>query len=389
MMQRTNRFDLDEIAVVDNHCHPLLREQPHHTSESWRRYFTEASEWREEHLFGTDGAYYRRLIAAMATYFDVEPNDAAVLEARSRVSPVELAQRLFSEARVGGVVIDLGYPGGDVAMEPTDFIEATGVDYGALLRVELLFQQRVSEEDTLDAVIARLDEDFADLRRAGYVGLKSIVGYRTGLDIERWSSEDVARAFNDARREVQTHGALRLGFKPLLDHLLHRAMQHAARQEIPVQFHVGYGDHDVDLRSASPLLLRPIMEDPAYRGMSIVLLHGCWPYYREGAFLASIYENVYLDISFGIPFLGMLELREITRAVLSTAPFDKVMYSSDGARVPEIYWLSARDGRRLVSSTLEEMVDMGDVSPMEVQDIAVKILSGNARRLYALGSTLE
>src|ERR1700680_4788900 len=107
MMQRANRFDLDEIAVVDNHCHPLLREQPHHTSESWRRYFTEASEWREEHLFGTDGAYYRRLIAAMATYFDVEPNDAAVLEARSRVSPVELAQRLFSEARVGGVVIDL------------------------------------------------------------------------------------------------------------------------------------------------------------------------------------------------------------------------------------------------------------------------------------------
>src|SRR6202043_4032677 len=105
-------------------------------------------------------------------------------------------------------VIDLGYPGGDVAMDPADFIEATGVDYGALLRVELLFQQRVSEEDTLDAVIARLDEDFADLRRAGYVGLKSIVGYRTGLDIERWSSEDVARAFKDARREVQTHGAL-------------------------------------------------------------------------------------------------------------------------------------------------------------------------------------
>jgi hypothetical protein len=379
-------FDLREIGIVDNHCHPIEREQGHRDATTWRRYFTESEDSGPENHLVAETAYYRRLLRAMAEYHNVEEDEAMVLAARAKFTTAELTQRLFTDASISGVVVDLGYPSPEMSLPGDQFVAATLTDYGALLRLELLFQQRIGELATLEEVQEKLREDLTDLRGAGYVGLKSIVGYRTGLNVERWSDQDVASSFANARREVQEIGAVRLGHKPLLDTLLHQALAQAASDELPVQFHVGYGDHDVDLRTASPLLLRSLMEDPAYAALPIVLLHGCWPYFREGAFLASIYPRVFLDLSYGIPFLGALELRTITRAVLGTAPFGKIMYSSDGARVPEIFWLSAFDGRRILSSVLAEMVGEGDLGASQVINAAEQILAANAQRLYGLGT---
>jgi uncharacterized protein len=96
--------------------------------------------------------------------------------------------------------------------------------------------------------------------------------------------------------------------------MLHTAFAHTARQEVPVQFHVGYGDADTDLLLGNPLHLRAVLERPDYRGMPVVLLHECYPYTREGGYLAAIYENVYLDLSYGIPLLGLGEMLSFTRA---------------------------------------------------------------------------
>lgn len=378
-------FDLRGISIVDNHCHPIEREQGHRDAGQWRRNFTEAEDTGPKNHLAAESAYYQRLIRAMAEYYGVEQDESTVLAARSALGTSDLVQRLFADAAIGGVVVDLGFPSPELSLPGDEFVAATGTDYGGLLRLELLFQQRVSELAKLRDVEEKIREDLKELRGAGYVGLKSIVGYRTGLDIERWSFGEVASSFADARREVQETGSVRLGHKPLLDSLLHLALAQAALDELPVQFHVGYGDHDVDLRTASPLLLRSLMEDPAYATLPIVLLHGCWPYFREGAFLASIYPRVFLDISYGIPYLGALELRNVTEAVLGTAPFGKTMYSSDGARVPEIFWLSARDGRTTLSSVLADMVQLGDLGAEKAHDVAEQILATNAQRLYGLG----
>jgi hypothetical protein len=40
----------------------------------------------------------------------------------------------------------------------------------------------------------------------------------------------------------------------------------------------------------------------------IVLRHGCETCFREGACLASLYDNVYLDLSYSIPFLSISEM---------------------------------------------------------------------------------
>ena len=70
---------------------------------------------------------------------------------------------------------------------------------------------------------------------------------------------------------------------------------------MPVQFHTGFGDDDADLRTANPLLLRPLLQDTTLRNVPFVLLH-TYPYCREAGYLASIYPNVFIDLSLTIPF---------------------------------------------------------------------------------------
>lgn len=76
---------------------------------------------------------------------------------------------------------------------------------------------------------------------------------------------------------------------------------------------------------ANPLHLRAILEHAGYRAMPVVLLHECYPYTRQGAYLAAVYENVYLDLSYGIPFLGYNEMLEFTRAAFDVAPYSKLL----------------------------------------------------------------
>jgi uncharacterized protein len=165
---------------------------------------------------------------------------------------------------------------------------------------------------------------------------------------------------------------------------LHVAFVQAARQEVPVQFHVGYGDADTDLLLGNPLYLRPVLQRPDYHGMPVVLLHECYPYTRQGGYLAAVYQHVYLDLSYGIPLLGYGEMLSFTRQALGVAPSSKLMYSSDGIGVPELHWISALDGRRVLGEALGEQVWQGELDLAEAEAAGESILHDNATRLYGL-----
>lgn len=385
-MSSSPRVDLASVAVVDNHCHAVEARQDADAAD-WPAYFTESP---DPGMRGRDAgttAFYRRLIRAMADFHGVAADTATVLEARARLGTDELVARLFADARIGGVVVDTGYPAPEAAMAGEAFDRASGAGRVSLLRLELLFQQLVAENDTWPALVDVVRHTLTDVRGSGFAGFKSIVAYRTGLAVERWAAGDVETSFRAARAEVEATGAVRLGHKPLLDTLLHLAFAAAAEQELPVQFHVGYGDPDVDLRRASPLELRAVFEEHDYRAMPVVLLHGCWPYTREGAYLASVYGNAHLDLSYAIPFLSMGEMRSMTRAALGVAPLTKLMFSSDGARVPELHWMGARDGRSVLSAALGELVADGDLGVDEATRAGERILRDNAAALYGVEVT--
>jgi hypothetical protein len=375
------RIDLADVAVVDEHCHPVEARQSTEP-EIWRGCFTESPDGsvRTEHAAHT--VFYRRLLRAMAAFHGVAATEEAVLAARSRLPVDRCIGALFADAAIAGLVVDTGYPAPDRALPEATFRTATGVPQVTLLRLEPYFEALVAEQGSYDELVAAVAAGLADVRGSGHAGLKSIAAYRTGLPIERWPEDDARSAFAAARAEVTRHGTVRLGHKPLLDTLLHLAFAAAATQELPVQFHVGYGDPDVDLRTAGPLQLRPLLAEPAYRAMSVVLLRGCWPYVREGAYLASVYGNAHLDLSYAIPFLSTAELAAMTRAALAVAPVTRLLYSSDGARVPELHWLGAHTGRRVLAAVLDELVADGDLDVDDAHRAGERILRDNARRLY-------
>ena len=118
-----------------------------------------------------------------------------------------------------------------------------------LLRLEVEFQQLVAEHDRYDDLLGAVRAALADVRGRGFAGSQEHRGLPHRLGRRALGPTTTpARRFAAARDEAARAGAVRLGHKPLLDTLLHTAFEAAAAQELPLQFHVGYGDPDADLR---------------------------------------------------------------------------------------------------------------------------------------------
>jgi uncharacterized protein len=375
--------DLTQIPVVDNHCHGILRDQTFDDLAIWRQSFTESTDpdMARDHVAST--TLYRRLIRTLADFLGCEREDEAVFAARTGRDGRELTGALLRAANVDTFLLDTGFPPPEEVFPVPELGDLGGCRAEPMLRLEILMESLLAEHDSLDEVKEVLAAELDDARGRGYVALKSIAAYRTGLDIREWPSEEAEESFLEYRRAAGP-GPARLVHKPLLDTLLHVAFAQAARQEIPLQFHVGYGDADTDLLLGNPLYLRPIFQRSDYRGMPVVLLHECYPYTRQGGYLAAVYQNVYLDLSYGIPLLGYGEMLSFTRQALGVAPTSKLMYSSDGIGVPELHWISAIDGRRVIGETLGEIVSNGELSLSEAEAVGESVLRGNAKRLYRL-----
>jgi uncharacterized protein len=384
-MLRAEAVGLRHIPVVDNHCHGILRSQNFDDLVSWRRAFTESADpgMSRDHIATT--AFYWRLIRALSGFFGCEPHEVAVLATRKEREGSELTGSLLRAANIETLLLDTGYPRPEEVLPGDKLAKLGDCRIEPMLRLETLMERLLAEHDSLGEVKEALAAALDDVRGQGYVALKSIVAYRTGLDVRGWTREEAEASFREFRR-VAGEGPARLAHKPLLDTLLHVALAEAARQEVPVQFHVGYGDADTDLLLGNPLHLRAVLERSDYRGMPVVLLHECYPYTREGGYLAAVYENVYLDLSYGIPFLGYGEMLSFTREALGVAPISKLLYSSDGTGVPELHWMSAIDGRHVLGLALEELVAHDELSIPEAEAAGESVLRGNAIRLYRLSS---
>jgi len=377
--------DLRDVPMVDNHCHGILRSQDFEDIVSWRWAFTESADpgMPREHVSTT--AFYRRLIRTLSSYFDCEPDEEAVFTVRAGRDITELTGELLRSANVETLLIDTGYPPAEEVLPGDELGKLADCRTEPMLRLEILMERLLSEHSSLQEVREALAAALDDVRGQGYVALKSIAAYRTGLAVREWTEEEAEASLREFRQDSQ-EGSARLAHKPLLDTLLHVAFAEAARQEVPVQFHCGYGDADTDLRLGNPLHLRAVLEKPDYRGMPVVLLHECYPYTREGGYLAAVYENVYLDLSYGIPLLGYGEMLAFTREALGVAPTSKLMYSSDGIGVPEIHWMSAIDGRRVLGQALEELVAHAEMSISGAEAAGESLLRGNAIHLYRLST---
>jgi uncharacterized protein len=376
-------LDFSSIPVVDNHCHPILRQQQ--GDLLWfRGFFTEAlhPSFAQTHL--PNSVYYLWLVRQLAGFYGCEKTEGAVVECRNSLPFEDLVRRLYQGANIGTLVLDLGLPSPEECYSPQQMSEMGGCRTVSMLRLETLMQRLIIEHGDFDDVIARFSEEVSDVRARGYVAFKSIVAYRTGLNVLEWSKDEAAASFVEAREVAVRTGSLRLKHKPLNDYLLHVAFAKAAEQQVPVQFHTGYGDSDTDMRLGNPLQLRDVFERGDYQSMPIILLHESYPYSQLGAYLAAIYPHVYFDLSYTIPFVDKLEMLAFTRQALSIAPASKLMYSSDGINIPEMHWAAAVRGRAILAQVLQEMIDADEIDDEQANHLGRQVLRATAYTVYRL-----
>jgi predicted TIM-barrel fold metal-dependent hydrolase len=315
---------LDDIAVVDHHAHGILRVQP--SLDEFRGLFSESPDPRQWPHVAT-GVTYRRAILELAALFDVEPSEKAVHAYRLGVEPREYARRLLAETNTELLLLDDGYPATDVGTACEELAEWVGVPARPVLRLE-----------------THALEDVADAREQEYVALKTIAAYRGGLDRV---SEHVLAALK---------------------------ANESTGDPLPVQVHCGFGDSDLHLARSDPSYLKPLVE--RFRETPFVLLH-CYPFVREAGWLAHVYGNVWFDLSLTIPHVS--QPAQAVREALELAPVSKLLYGSDAARTPELYYLAARWWRQALAQVLPELLP-----EVEVEEAARLILRDNARALYGL-----
>jgi hypothetical protein len=368
-----------DVPLLDQHGHSLLRRQPATVGE-FRACFTEsdAPEIIDRHVPWS--LFYRRALRDLGEFFGCAPTEEAVLDARTGRPLDGLVDQLFRDAGIAGVLADLG-------LRVHEYYDAGGLrallpcPVYPVLRIETLAEGLIPGVPDWPGLESRFVADVEAAASGDLWAIKTIVAYRTGLVIDRWDRAQLDRAFFETSHQFRA-GRRRLEAKPLLDTLLRRALEIAARRRLPVQIHAGFGDRDLDLGLVNPVGLRPIIEDPDLRGAPLVLLH-CHPYVREAAWLAAVYPHIYVDLSLTIPFLAHGAADEIADA-LAMAPATKILLATDAFSIPELYWLGARHARRALQTAADLLETRGYLPAADRAPLARRLLHDNAAELYGI-----
>jgi hypothetical protein len=374
-------LDLSAVPIVDHHCHSLLRNQPADDA-SFRNHLTETyfPEIARDHV--QHSLVYHWAIRELASFLGCEPNADAVHAARRERGVGQLAREIAERGTFRTWLIDTGY-GADTTFNLDELRAMVPVQIHEIVRLEPLIERLILEADTFDGFLDAYRGALADLRGSGYVAMKSVIAYRTGLQVESVDRATAAAAFGSVHDAGRRDGSLRIASKPLLDFLVVAAVEESARQEVPIQFHTGLGDPDLDLTKVDPAALRLIFSD-AYRAAPIVLLHSGYPYARSMAYLAAMFPNVYADFGEVQLFVAGGDLRAVVRELVGLAPASKILFSTDASLIPELYWLGAQAGRRALGQVFDEHVAEGIVDERTALEMADMILWRNAERVYGL-----
>jgi hypothetical protein len=390
--------DVRDLPVVDIHAHPFLNPGPLTPEEftdltafggGSREYMEEggvavgASVSNELQRVKRETLYFKRMILDLAGYFDVEPAVESVIAARNQAIEADYSgyvQDLFGDAGITSIVFDFGIP-----LPSLDIGEVSSelpVEVVPIFRIEPLIANLLKLDIGWSEFARTYDDAINDaLTNGGHKGVKSIIAYRTGLDVSPLSrTSDQGMQALDAIRRGLGGGSM----KKLRDHLLCRAMELTIEHDVPMQIHTGMGDFEVNLVMCRPSYLMDLLRFPTFRACRVILVHTGYPYHREAAYMANVLPRVYVEVSEGIPFASSAAW-DVYDGVMAMAPMNKICYGSDGYKTPEIIYSSAKLGKQALADVLNLQVERKMMTEADAQLAAAAILSGNASELYGLG----
>lgn len=392
MANELEGVDLSGAEIVDAHTHPYrLEDLLGRASDGFDTRVTFLGEsfhsssrlhgklWPLAERFTESAVHALALRRWLAAHLGCEPTREAVTAARSaalEVDAVGYTKGLLDAAGVVAVLADEGYPQPPIRAE--EFGRTIGVTVHRVARLEpwILEHRDGSLDDLVSGVEAEATEAASD---PNCVAFKSIVAYRTGLDVGDPSPSEAREALDrwrdDGWRETRQHA------KPVRDLLIRRVLEVARATDRPFHFHCGGGDPDIDLAHASPRNLFPLLVD--VQDQPVVLVHAGYPWVREAAYIASILPNTYLELSELIPWAwGQVEWA--LEMLVGTVPAAKLLYGSDEAGEPEMFWASAILARRALERVLQRFVERDYVTADQADRLGRLVLADGCRALHGL-----
>jgi hypothetical protein len=371
---------LSSVSLVDHHVHGIVRGAVDEAAlkdmliESDRSSAADAAGYDSQVWFAV-----RRWCAALLGLAPSAPIEA-YLSARLALTNEAVADRLLPAAGFGHLIVETGFRGGLVST-PAELGQRAGAPASRVVRLEAL-------AEALIAGIADPADYPVEFRRAlaaelegpdAAIGTKTIVAYRGGFDrdFSPPGDEEVADAARRWSRAVSSGAPPRLTD----DRILRFGIWSAVQTGLPLQVHTGFGDPDLDLRRADPLLLTDFIR--ATEGQAPILLLHTYPFQREAGYLAQMFPHVFIDVGLAINYAGAAAAALVAES-LELAPISKVLFSSDAWGAPELHLLGSWLWRRSMARVVGEWVARGDWSRDDAERVVRAIAGENARRVYRL-----
>lgn len=371
---------VEDVRLIDHHVHGAYG-----ADSDEERFQNSLNEGNSELLAEPSAAYESQLGFALrrwcAEIIDLPRHVTAELywRRRSELGELEISRRMTRAAGVSHWLIDTGFKTGAM-LDPRGMAEIAGATVHEIVRLETLAETLIqSDQDPggyVDAFTGLLASHAPIV-----VGAKSVLAYRAGFnhDLSRPPADrDVAASARLWRQRIESGGAVRLDDPTLICFGLHCAISLG----LPLQLHIGFGDRELDLDKANPLLLLDFLRSVEASKVPVLLLH-CYPFEREAGYLAQAFDNVYLDVGLAVNHLGVRSRSLIARS-FELAPFTKILYSSDAIGPAELHYLGARLWRNAITAVFGRWIDDDEWSEADARRVVELVARDNARRVYGL-----
>jgi uncharacterized protein len=385
--------DAHHVPVVDAHCHGWhlaeLRARP---PETFPQRLTITGMFLASS--GQPAPEYAGVLASMteldplastavsrlAKHLDCEPTPAAVSTARSEhlaADPGKYLAGLWQDAHVAGLLVDDGYP--QPPVHPQEFSREIGLAVHQVARSDVAIERLMRTAASYDELAESFTNWVITTASSGAVAFKSVIAYRTGLDVRTWPPAEAAAAFLDWKGAgfAPDHASA----KPVRDSLLDRLLTVCQQIGRPVHIHSGAGDPSMTLDQGRPGLLYGLLS--RHRHQPIVLVHAGWPWLEDAGYLGSAFPNVYLETSVTTPW-STVALERRLELILGMVSPAKILHGTDEATEPELIWLGAHVASEALTRVLRKAVSDGWYTQSQARAVMDRILSGNALRLHGL-----
>lgn len=377
----TDRISID-VPLIDHHCHGVvprnldLADFEALMSESYRPAPAGTSQF-DKPL----GLIVRRFCAPM---LDLEPfcSGPAYVERRRELGAEEVNRRLLGACGLDRLLVDTGHRSESIAEVPM-MADLSGRPAHEIVRIEAVAEQ-VAGTGVSAAGFPQAFADELSTRAKTAVGLKTIAAYRVTFDIDQSApgDDEIAKGTQRWFTSNAAAGRVRLDDVDVVRHGLWVGAELCRDLRLPLQIHVGFGDPDIYMHACDPTHFTDYLRAMEAWQVDCTLLHN-YPFHREAAWLAEIFQNVYYDVGVILNFAGP-QAASIMGEALEMGPFFKQLYSSDAFGLAELHYLGQLQFRRVLEQHLDHWIANDMCSVAEADRIVAMIASGNSRRIYAL-----